>query len=86
MRVSSCATTRRLVFRTLGDGLPVVGRERAQVDDLDAQALLLLGLPRGDERAVDERAVGDDGQVALAHRPRLAEGARKPSGGYCDLL
>src|ERR1043165_2953360 len=44
-----------------GDRLPVVGRERAQVYDLCVDALLLLGVLRGDERALDERTVGDDG-------------------------
>src|SRR2546423_8009993 len=70
-----------------GDRLPVVGRERAQINHFGVDALLLLRVLRGDERALDERAVGDDGQVsALADCPGLREGDHKIVAGVGTLV
>src|SRR6202012_4281587 len=46
-----------------GDGFPVVGAERAQVDDFGLDAVFALGARGGLEGAGNECAVGDDGDV-----------------------
>ena len=56
-----------------GNGLPVVRRKRAQVDDFDVDALTLQ-LCCGHFGAMNEGAVGDDAEVrALFHHSSLAE-------------
>ena len=64
----------RLVLLTLrGDGFPVVGRQRAQIDDFERDAFA-LERRRGHFGAMHQRAVGDDADVAaFAHHARLAE-------------
>ena len=61
-------------FDGRGDGFPVVGRKRAQVDDFDGDAFA-VELRGGDFGAVDERAVGDDADVgAFGDEAGFAEG------------
>ena len=55
------------------DRSPIVRRQRAQIDDLDADALL-FSLFRGDNGTVDQRAVGDDLKIlAFAYRLRFSK-------------
>jgi hypothetical protein len=63
----------RLLDR-LDNGLNVEGLNRAQVDDLSLDAVLVLELLSGDQRLADAAGEGDDGQVlALALNLGLAE-------------
>src|ERR1041384_2513025 len=62
-------------FDAFGNRVPVVRRERAQVEHFDVDALLLCRLACGDERTLHERAVGDNGKISAgAHCSSLAEG------------
>ena len=59
----------------LGDGFPVVRREGAEVDELDVEAGLTMQFDGGLQRAGDDGAVGDDGEVfAGANDAGFAEG------------
>src|SRR2546426_11918979 len=56
-----------------GDRRPIVRKQAAQIDDLDADALL-LGLLCSDERPLDQRAVSDYGKVlSLPHSLRFTK-------------
>src|SRR5580704_16160378 len=56
-----------------GDGFPVIGRERSEINDLDGYAFA-LELRGGDLGAVDNGAVGDDADVsAFFDESRFAE-------------
>ena len=60
-------------FHGFNDRVPVVRREAAQIDDLDADAFLFR-LFCGDERTLDQSAVSDDRQVlAFANFLRLCQ-------------
>ena len=43
-----------------GDGLPVVGAEGAQVEDLRLDTVLTVGFLRGLQGARHQRAIGDE--------------------------
>jgi hypothetical protein len=57
------------------DGIPVIGAERAQVENLCLNALLAMGFVSGLERSRHQRAVGNERDIgAFAHLGCLAEG------------
>ncbi len=74
------------LFHAGGDGLPVVGAQGAQVQDLDLDAVegRLAG---GQDRALDQCPIGDHRQVpALLHPGRTPEGDRVVRSGVGALV